>query len=494
MCVELKGAYRMRATAEYATAKIAVWWDMKDCPIPKDYDAGLIRQSMEGAFMERGYSGPVSITAYGDQTQTSDLNLQGLFCSRVSVAHTRSESIHYIMYRDMVEWRDQNPPPATMMIISDEVQGVLDWDLLRLQQQTPYNLFLAYSVEPRVGVLLSTSEEWCWKKLLYSNLSRLRAVECAKLFCKSCNFDCQDPKKFKKHLSSYKHVREEDVNPTYDKVVCVTEDWGINYKATPEYATAKIQVWWDMASCPIPEGYDPRRVRPSLEAAFNELGYSGPVSITAYADHKHTPLQALSSTGVDVVHIVPGFYDMCSDVEKWHDNNPPLAAAIMMVISDDVYLYQNLLVDLLQVNKYNLFLAYPFRPSKMSFLLTSAEWLWESLLAVSEKRAAQFLHKCSESGEPTTSTFYCKFCRFSTKCIDHFRTHLSTNEEHAQEEKRIVTFNNYTIQYNRRCRVAEYDRDHCRELKKYRKSKRMKRAIRTGFGLLDNQLRLTNRR
>ncbi|KAL0855686.1 hypothetical protein Bca101_060839 [Brassica carinata] len=39
------------------------------------------------------------------------------------------------------------------------------------------------------------------------------------------------------------------------------------------------------------------------------------------------------------------------------------------------------LVELLQENNYKLFLAYSFRPSKMSFLLTSAEWLWESLLA-----------------------------------------------------------------------------------------------------------------
>ena len=60
-----------------------------------------------------------------------------------------------------------------------------------------------------------------------------------------------------------------------------------------------------MDQCPIPEEYDARLVRPSIEAAFKEIGYSGPVSITAYADHKETPnhvLLALSSTGVDVAH------------------------------------------------------------------------------------------------------------------------------------------------------------------------------------------------
>ncbi|CAH8378764.1 unnamed protein product [Eruca vesicaria subsp. sativa] len=404
----------MQATAEHATAKIAVWWDMKDCPIPEGYDPALVRQSIEGAFKEKGYSGPVSVTAYGDQTQTSGHILQGLLSTGVSVVHTRPESTNYHMHRDMVEWRGQNPPPATMMIISDKVPGVFDWDLLRLQQRTLYNLFLAYSVKPLCGTLLCTSEEWCWRYLLFSSLSRRReVVQCAKLYCYSCDFDCQSLKKFQKHLSTYKHAREEHVNPTHDEVVCVTESWGRNYKATPEFATAKIQVWWDMSTCPIPEGYDAPLVRPSMEAAFKELGYSGPVSITAYDDHNHTPLQtlqALSSTGVLVVHVIPDFKDLSSDLHAWHYANPPQTAAIMMVISDHVDWNSHGLVRLLQENNYNLFLAYSFRPSKMSFLLTSAEWLWESLLAGSEKRA---LRSESESGGAPTSRRI-DFLRFIT--------------------------------------------------------------------------------
>ncbi|CAH8391147.1 unnamed protein product [Eruca vesicaria subsp. sativa] len=53
----------MLARDEHATGKISVWWDMKYCPIPKSYVTGLIRQSIEGEFEERGYFGPVTITA-----------------------------------------------------------------------------------------------------------------------------------------------------------------------------------------------------------------------------------------------------------------------------------------------------------------------------------------------------------------------------------------------------------------------------------------------
>lgn len=86
-----------------------------------------------------------------------------------------------------------------------------------------------------------------------------------------------------------------------------------------------------------------------------------------------------------------GFTYMYSDVNNWHYDNPPQSAAIMMVISDFVESISHGLVGLLQENNYNLFLAYSSRPSKMSFLLTSAEWLWESLLLAGSLSHSPFM-------------------------------------------------------------------------------------------------------
>lgn len=47
------------------------------------------------------------------------------------------------------------------------------------------------------------------------------------------------------------------------------------------------------------------------QGALKKLGYSGPVSITAYGDLKQTPehvLRGLSSTGVDLQHTIKGFF------------------------------------------------------------------------------------------------------------------------------------------------------------------------------------------
>ncbi|CAN6859512.1 unnamed protein product [Brassica oleracea] len=256
------------------TAKIHVWWDMKD-------------------------------SAYGDHKQTPEHLLRALSSTGVAVVHIRSESTCAVMYLDMVKWREDNPPPATMMIITNQVLDVFQWDLARLQQRTSYDIFLAYSIKPVAELFVETRKEWLWEKLLHGTTST---------------------SSFKKHLSTKKHAIEEVLNPQPTQLISVTKKWGKNYAATPEYATAKIHVCWDMSECPIPDGYDARRVRPSLEGAFKELGYSGPVSITAFGDHKQTPerhLHALSSTGIDVAHAIPEFiYDrMYDDLKRWRDNN-----------------------------------------------------------------------------------------------------------------------------------------------------------------------------
>ncbi|CAH8362161.1 unnamed protein product [Eruca vesicaria subsp. sativa] len=331
------------------TSKIEVWWDMKDCPIPEAYDACRVRPSIERAFRKRGYTGPVSITAYGDQKQTPCHVLGGLSSTGVAIAHTSSDSTRSVMYRDMVEWRAQNPPPANTMIISDQVEGDLCWDLARLQQRTRYHLFLAYSSKRCTGLFLHYEGNWRWEQLLEKEeeggtppprpLVAGGLSSDAMFYCKSCNFNCQNLDKFRNHLSSYNHGLEEAISPLDTRLNCVTKTWARNYPATPEHATAEILVLWDMLDCPIPEGYDARRVRPSLEKAFKKLGYSGPVSITAFADQKETPdhlLLALSSTGVDFAHILPSVHysRMITEFEEWAEDNP--APATIMIISDEL--------------------------------------------------------------------------------------------------------------------------------------------------------------
>ncbi|CAN7081166.1 unnamed protein product [Brassica oleracea var. botrytis] len=484
------------------TAKIEVWWDMNDCTIPEGYDARRVRSGIERAFEKLGYTGRVSITAYGDQKKTPCDVLRGLSSTGVAVAHTNSDSTRSVMHRDMVEWRAQNPPPGIILIISDQVEGEFSWDLARLQQRTRYKLFQANSMKSLDDFILLYKANWRWEQLLEKGDPPLVAVvgglsSAAMFYCKSCNFDCQSLKKFRKHLSSYKHGMEEAINPPDTRLSCVTKRWARNYPATPEHATAKIHVLWDMNDCPIPEGYDARRVRPSIERAFKEIGYSGPVSITAFADQKQTPvhhLLALSSTGVDFSHTLPWVHysRMITDFEKWTKNNP--APASIMIISDEVASskYRSTLIcRKLQKSNYNCFLAYSVRPFEMPVLVTSAEWLWDNLLAVSETKR-NILHKCSESESErvvaaSTGMFCCTLCLCDCKSLDDFNKHLSS-KDHTQEEKRMTSHSQSFPHRQRQYKISNY----YDEARYPPKTKRMRKAALKGF-FLPRPLRFTRR-
>ncbi|KFK23553.1 hypothetical protein AALP_AAs65748U000100, partial [Arabis alpina] len=245
------------------------------------------------------------------------------------LSFTETELRCSYMYSDFLKWREHNPPPATMMLISDQVEDVFCYGLCRLQQQEHgYNLVMAYAHDPHLLSPLFSTAEWLWESLLTdSEPSRWVLQKCsqtgisAMLHCRSCGFVGQGLKNFTKHLSGEEHAQDEtrvtqstcpSVGPEYEKakVMRMRMNWK-NCEAAPEFATSKTLVLWDMGDCPVPDGYDARRVRPSIEGALKKLGYSGPVSITAYGDLKQTPehvLQRLSSTGIALRHVVEGLH------------------------------------------------------------------------------------------------------------------------------------------------------------------------------------------
>ncbi|CAF2024899.1 unnamed protein product [Brassica napus] len=261
-------------------------------------------------------------------------------------------------------------PRVAIRHLKPRVEGEFSWDLARLQQRTRYHLFLAYSIKSCKELFLLYKANWRWEQLLEEGGAPLLVAagglsSAAMFYCKSCNFDCQSLKTSRNHFSSYKHGLEEAIKPPDTQLLCVTKTWARNYPATPEHATAKILVLWNVNDCPIPEGYD-ARVRPSIERAFKELGYSG-----------------------------VEYSRMTTDFRAWKVDNP--APASIMIISDEVasskYRSSLICVDL-QRSNYNCFLAYSARPFEMPVLLTSSEWLWDSLLSVKVKGLFQHLPEC----------------------------------------------------------------------------------------------------
>ncbi|XP_033144869.1 uncharacterized protein LOC117133035 [Brassica rapa] len=175
---------------------------------------------------------------------------------------------------------------------------------------------------------------------------------------------------------------------------------------------------------------------------------------------------------------------MITNFEEWAEDNP--APATVMIISDRLG-WRMSQSSLLQKSNYNCLLAYSVRPFVKPTLLTSAEWLWESLLAVSETKR-HILQTCSGSEMVVASTgmFYCDLCDYDYNSLDDFKKHLS-RKEHTYEEHRMLSHSQSFPHRQRQFKISKYHD----EVGYPPKTKRMRKAPRKCFLL--RPLRFTRR-
>ncbi|KAG7595585.1 NYN domain limkain-b1-type [Arabidopsis suecica] len=102
-------------------------------------------------------------------------------------------------------------------------------------------------------------------------------------------------------------------------------------KATQEQAKALTLVFWDIIKCPVPDGCDPRVVRPSIKRLLENNGYCGPLTVTAIGKLADVPidiLRALYSSGIHLTIAPFGSSDIRGLIDMAETAN-------FMVISND---------------------------------------------------------------------------------------------------------------------------------------------------------------
>ncbi|GKU91177.1 hypothetical protein SLEP1_g5086 [Rubroshorea leprosula] len=154
--------------------------------------------------------------------------------------------------------------------------------------------------------------------------------------------------------------------------------------AEAQYAKAKTSVWWDIENCAVPKGCDPHAIAQNIASALTNIGYCGPVSISAYGDTKSISVSAqhaLSSTGVTLNHVPAGIKDASDkkilvDMLLWAVDNP--APANYLLISGDRD-FSNALHQL-RMRRYNILLAQPLKASAPLIAAAKTVWLWTNLV------------------------------------------------------------------------------------------------------------------
>ncbi|KAL6841912.1 hypothetical protein ACP4OV_028424 [Aristida adscensionis] len=151
---------------EYAAAKTSVWWDIENCQVPRGYDAHLIAQNMSSALAAAGYTGPISISAYGDTNCVPHQVQHALSSTGIALNHVpagiKDASDKKILV-DMLIWAIDNPPPANYLLISGDRDFSNAVHKLKMRR---YNILLAQP--PNVSQALTTAANgvWLWKSLV----------------------------------------------------------------------------------------------------------------------------------------------------------------------------------------------------------------------------------------------------------------------------------------------------------------------------------------
>ncbi|KAL0740281.1 hypothetical protein Bca4012_081794 [Brassica carinata] len=181
-------------------------------------------------------------------------------------------------------------------MIDTELQTIVDTSLLaNLKDES--NIDNNGTIDYGEFIATMVHLNWIWQNGFNGNVAFLRSLRVNR------------PAHELVHIYYFKSRKETLRKPKLE-IENLSKEMLRNFKTAPEYANAKTAVWWDMDTCPVPDGYDAGRVRPSIEGALKELGYYGPVvTITAMGNLKEAApnlLQRLSSTGILVQHAITG--------------------------------------------------------------------------------------------------------------------------------------------------------------------------------------------
>ncbi|KAJ0243818.1 hypothetical protein HA466_0198110 [Hirschfeldia incana] len=195
-----------------------------------------------------------------------------------------------------------------------------------------------------------------------------------------------------------------------------------------------ISVWWDMNSCPVPAGFDPRLVGRNISWGLKNSGYVGPLTITAIGNLEHIPdevLQPIHSTGIPLRHVLCEYQtDM---VEYWRKEQPRCLMLISGLAQMEIFAPTLYSIGSLG---FSILLAHPGREKGSewlwnSFLLgVSKEWIWDSFLVQGSQKCQELSmdYGCVYDKPDGSGELSCKTCNRSWFRFEDFTKHIKSGE------------------------------------------------------------------
>ncbi|CAL9245440.1 unnamed protein product, partial [Arabidopsis halleri] len=103
---------------DYAAEEIGIFWDIEQCKIPDELNAGEVLNRVRSSLSSFGHHGPVSISGYGDMTghefPSEGIKLNHFPAGEMYARHTK-------MLEDIIAWSAEHPKPSTLMLIVGDI-------------------------------------------------------------------------------------------------------------------------------------------------------------------------------------------------------------------------------------------------------------------------------------------------------------------------------------------------------------------------------------
>ncbi|CAA7051918.1 unnamed protein product [Microthlaspi erraticum] len=402
--------------------KTGVWWDTNtdtgtSCYFPEEYDPYKVRQSIESAFKDHL---PLTITAIGNLKRMPHPLWEPILSSGIVTIHSHFVSTTKIMH-DMYDWADNNPAPAELILITDRINRFEVSGFLPSLRDRGYTIV----TKPWKNILSAACNETTSKK------DKKKCIDTAWV-CHTCidsgglTFAGESYESLTRHFVTSEHIYQEFMR---SPDTFIKNRYFISVEDAKKLDFSSTGVWWDIDTCLVPQGFDPRQVRQRLDSAFvNHL----PLTISAVGNLERIPpgvLGPILSTGIIMKHGLEGPVDISKDMERWARYHPPPATIILISDHEQVFLTNRFLLKLKDLG-YTIIRAYANHP-QVSPKYASQTMLWDYLLADTNQETT--------STEIMENVWVCSICMkpghtFAGESYKSLKRHFKSVEHKIQVE------------------------------------------------------------
>ncbi|XP_010457318.1 PREDICTED: uncharacterized protein LOC104738805 [Camelina sativa] len=183
----------------HAVAATTVFWDITSCPVPAGCDPHRVGPTIRQYLADLGYSGPITINAFGLLTDIPDDVLRAVSSSGIVLNHVSydSDDTMHVMFL----WTFGNKPPSNMMVICPYSPFL--GDIIDFLQKFGYNIIQPFPCH-------APYSESLWQRFILEDSGEFEETgEHASWVCSVCDdISGQGFENFIKHLKSREHKLE----------------------------------------------------------------------------------------------------------------------------------------------------------------------------------------------------------------------------------------------------------------------------------------------